>query len=98
MLPPRHSARSAPTPQSQAVKMPKPKSMSQAELDAANHELDPLIDALLVHLPAPGDYWAKDDRALWLRMMELAFELIYDTEPPDELHGSLPKSDHSGQA
>jgi hypothetical protein len=38
---------------------------------------------MLEHLPAPGDYWSKDDRALWLRMIELAFELVYDdTEQP----------------
>lgn len=58
--------------------MPKAKA-TQAELDAANGgQLDPIIDAMLEHLPAPGDYWSKDDRALWLRMIELAFELVYD--------------------
>lgn len=63
--------------------MPKAKA-TQAELDAANGgQLDPIIDAMLEHLPAPGDYWSKDDRALWLRMIELAFELVYDdTEQP----------------
>jgi hypothetical protein len=59
-----------------------PKKPNQAELDAANGgQLDPIIDALLEHLPAPGDYWSKDDRALWLRMIELSFELIYEEEP-----------------
>jgi hypothetical protein len=63
--------------------MPKAK-VSQAELDAVNGQtLDPIIDALLEHLPAPGDYWSKDARALWLRMVELSFELIYDDEPPE---------------
>jgi hypothetical protein len=76
--------------------MPKAK-VSQAELDAANGAaLDPIIDALLEHLPAPGEYWPKDDRALWLRMVELSFELIYSDEPdastaepnePAGLHG-----------
>jgi hypothetical protein len=62
-----------------------PKKPNQAELDAANGAaLDPIIDALLEHLPAPGDYWSKDDRALWLRMIELAFELIYEEEPQPE--------------
>jgi hypothetical protein len=63
--------------------LPKAKA-TQAELDAANGgQLDPIIDAMLEHLPAPGDYWSKDDRALWLRMIELAFELVYDdTEQP----------------
>jgi hypothetical protein len=58
--------------------------------------LDPIIDALLEHLPAPGEYWSKDDRALWLRMIELTFELVYDDQPdastaepnePAGLHG-----------
>ena len=61
-----------------------PKKPNQAELDAANGAaLDPIIDALLEHLPAPGDYWSKDDRALWLRMIELSFELIYTDELND---------------
>lgn len=63
--------------------MPKAKA-TQAELDAANGgQLDPIIDALLEHLPAPGDYWSKDDRSLWLRMIELSFELVYTDEPND---------------
>jgi hypothetical protein len=32
-------------------------------------------------LPAPGDYWSKEDRKLWLQMIELSFELIYDDTP-----------------
>lgn len=63
-----------------------PKKPNQAELEAANNgmQLDPIVDAMLEHLPAPGDYWSKDDRALWLRMIELAFELIYEEEPQPE--------------
>jgi hypothetical protein len=59
--------------------MPKAKTPT---LDPNNNglALDPIVDALLEHLPAPGDYWAKEDRALWLRMIELAFELIYTDE------------------
>jgi hypothetical protein len=47
-------------------------------------ELDPIIDALLEHLPAPGDYWAKDERKRWLAMIELAFDMIYDDQPPEQ--------------
>jgi hypothetical protein len=66
--------------------------VSQAELNAANGgQLDPIIDALLEHLPAPGDYWAKDDRKKWLQMMELSFDMIYDEEPPE-----APEPDHGG--
>ena len=61
--------------------MPKAKA-TQAELDAVNGAaLDPIIEALLEHLPAPGDYWPKDDRKRWLAMIELSFDLIYDDEP-----------------
>jgi hypothetical protein len=42
--------------------------------------LDPLIDALLEHLPAPGDYFAQDDRKRWLQILEMALDLIYDDE------------------
>lgn len=61
----------------------KPKSQSQAEPPEPNGPaLDPIIDALLDHLPAPGDYYAKEDRKRWLQLMELSFDLIYDDEPP----------------
>lgn len=57
---------------------------TKAELEAANGaQLDPIIDALLEHLPAPGDYWAQDDRKRWLAMIELAFDMIYDETPPE---------------
>jgi hypothetical protein len=64
--------------------------MSQAEPPEANGpELDPIIDALLDHLPAPGDYFAMGDRKRWLAILELAFDMIYVEEatgvpPPNE--------------
>ena len=62
--------------------MPKPKLVSQAELDAVNGStLDPIIDALLDHLPAPGDYWPTVDRKRWLAMIELSFDIIYVDHP-----------------
>lgn len=75
--------------------MPKAKA-TQAEMDAANGgQLDPIIDAMLEHLPAPGDYWSKDDRALWLRMIELSFELVYvDEERPDDAGGDVGGEQH----
>ena len=59
--------------------------MPKAKIEPTDNgiALDPIIDALLEHLPAPGEYWSKDDRALWLRMIELTFELVYDDEPPE---------------
>jgi hypothetical protein len=66
-----------------------PKKPNQAELDAVNGtQLDPIIDALLEHLPAPGDYWAKDERKRWLQLIELAFDLIYDDEEPPHQAGA----------
>jgi hypothetical protein len=69
--------------QPQEATIPKAKA-TQAELDAVNGQaLDPIIDALLEHLPAPGDYWPQDDRKRWLEMMTLAFDMIYDDQPPE---------------
>jgi hypothetical protein len=62
--------------------LPKAKA-TQAELASNGGQLDPIIDALLEHLPAPGDYWAKDDRKRWLAMIELSFDMIYDDTPPE---------------
>lgn len=61
--------------------MPKAKS-ALTDMPPNNNglELDPLIDALLEHLPAPGEYWAPDDRKLWLQILDLAFKLIYSEE------------------
>jgi hypothetical protein len=55
--------------------------------------LDPVIDAMLEHLPPPGDYWPKEDRKLWLQMIELAFELVYDDEP---MQGTASEPGHGG--
>lgn len=40
-------------------------------------ELDPLVEAMLGHLPAPGDTWPKDERELWMQILGLIFQLIY---------------------
>jgi hypothetical protein len=73
-----------------------PKKPNQAELDAANGaQLDPVIDALLGHLPAPGDYWPSTDRKLWLQMLELSFSLIYSDEEPDA-RGDVGVQQHTG--
>jgi hypothetical protein len=75
--------------------LPKAKA-TQAEMDAANGgQLDPVIDALLEHLPAPGDYWPSADRKLWLQMLELSFSLIYSDEEPDA-HADVGVQQHAG--
>lgn len=69
--------------------------MSPVESHEANGmQLDPLIDALLEHLPAPGDYFAPEDRKLWLQILELAFKLIYDESPAPDVRDEQP---HGGQ-
>ena len=68
--------------------MPKPKSMSLQE----NHEqnetlppLDPIIEALLGHLPASGEVFPQPQRQLWLQIFTLSLQLIYpDKEPEGE--------------
>jgi hypothetical protein len=64
--------------------------MPKAKIEADNHangmELDPLIEALLEHLPAPGDYFSQDDRKLWLQILELSLKLIYSDQPEAEAH------------
>lgn len=39
---------------------------------------DPLIEALLTHLPAPGE--AFPDRKLWMQILDLSLQLIYPEE------------------
>lgn len=85
MVAPHCGASLAPTHRSREAKITKPKSTSQAEpLDPNGPELDPIIDALLDHLPPPGDYFPAEDRKLWLQILELAFKLIYDDQPQPE--------------
>ena len=80
-----------PIPQSEEATIKKPKSMSQAEHDEADEDktqpqgqfdLDPLIDALLEHLPAPGDPFP--DRKLWMEILALILGLIYPEEEEEQ--------------
>lgn len=58
--------------------MPKPKSQYPAESEEANStELDPLLDAMLNHLPPSGSPFPAEPRALWMQIWELALKLIY---------------------
>jgi hypothetical protein len=62
----------------EGVTMPKPKSTYPAESDEVdNDDLDPLIDALLGHLPPPGAVFTDDARKLWLQVLELILRLVY---------------------
>ena len=57
-------------------------------------QLDPIVDALLEHLPAPGDYWHPEQRKLWLQILELSFKLIYTEEEPNDAGGDVGGEQH----
>jgi hypothetical protein len=62
--------------------MPKAKAAPEYPANGADYQLDPLIEALLGHLPAPGDVFLPADRKRWLAIMEQALGLVYlETEP-----------------
>jgi hypothetical protein len=73
--------------------------MPKAKIEPDNHdngmELDPIINALLEHLPPPGDYFSKDDRKRWLQIMELSFDMIYEDQPNDA-DRDVGEQQHSG--
>ena len=52
-----------------------PRAKATLDEDANNRSLDPLIDALLEHLPEPGEQFPQ--RALWLQVMEMSLKLAY---------------------
>lgn len=47
--------------------------------------VDPIIQGLLARLPASGAVWSKQQRKLWLQLLEGSFDLIYkdDEGKPD---------------
>lgn len=55
-----------------------PRAKSYEETDDNESGLDPLIQALLGHLPASGDSFP--DRKLWMQILELSLQLIYPEE------------------
>lgn len=55
---------------------------------------DPLLDALIGKLPAPGEAWPQADRDVWFSLMRSAFDLVYgrDGQPaPTPAPVDLPK-------
>ena len=79
-----------PTHPFEEAMMPKRASMSLAEPEEASNgqQLDPVIDALLSHLPAPGDPFP--DRQLWMQILDLVLKLVYPEEEAGE-------QEHGGQ-
>ena len=72
--------------------MPKPKSTYQADNDEPSETLpplDPIIVGLLERLPVPGDVFTPQERALWLQILGLVFQLIYLEK--EEAGGSEPE-------
>lgn len=85
MLPPRREGRPAPTRRYAEEMTVAKKSTFQAEPSEANSaQLDPLIDALLDHLPAPGDPFPPEERALWMQILDLILKLIHPDEAPEQ--------------
>lgn len=41
---------------------------------------DPLLAALIAKLPAGGSSWPAEDRSAWLKMMAMAFNVVYAGE------------------
>jgi hypothetical protein len=64
--------------------VPKAKAYAEPNNGPEAYHLDPIIDGLLERLPAPGDYWDKAQRKLWLTIIEQVFDLIYDDQPQPE--------------
>ena len=40
-------------------------------------KIDPIIAGLIARLPESGTIWSKDERKLWLQILENSFELVY---------------------
>ena len=51
--------------------------------------IDPIIAALLTHLPPPGEVWPKEARKLWVDLLTGSFQMIY--REPDPNLPALPK-------
>ena len=43
----------------------------------AERRRDRLLAALIAKLPAPGCEWERSERVAWLRMMAMAFDVVY---------------------
>ena len=68
-----------------------PPDYRQYKVDA----IDPIIRALLTHLPPPGDVWPKEARKLWLDLLTGSFGMIYrevETTAPVQLGNKVQES------
>lgn len=68
--------------------MKKPKTFQEPDEQQDNgggQQLDPVLEAMLEHLPAPGDPFP--DRQLWLQIWELVLKLVYPEEQPEQGDG-----------
>lgn len=43
----------------------------------SNDGIDPIIKALLTHLPPPGEVWPSEARILWVNLLTGSFQMIY---------------------
>ena len=63
------------------------KSQAVDEIDNGK-ELDPLIEAMLQHLPEPGEQFPT--RSLWLQVMTLVLQLAYPEPAKATSTGPMP--------
>lgn len=55
--------------------------------------IDPLLAALIGKLPAGGSEWTAAAREAWLRMMGVAFDVVYGPSERPTLTGTIPLLD-----
>lgn len=80
------------------VKRPSPSLGSDDEdgdNDVNRRRLDPLVRALLGHLPQAHAVWPPQERQKWLQLLSEAFGVIYK-DAPDPPKGAAGASQHTG--
>ena len=60
----------------------------------AVRKLDPLIRALLSHVPMPHSVWPPQERQKWIALLSEAFGVIYK-DAPDPPKGAAGGTQHS---
>jgi len=59
--------------------------------DGLPPDIDPIIRGLLARLPPSGKVWPKDQRKLWLQLLEGSFDLIYKGSDEPRTMDSAPR-------
>lgn len=59
---------------------------------------DPLLNALIAKLPAPGTNWPAKDRQAWLGLMTQAFDIVYGVEGSVAVPAAVPAANKPAKA